>query len=190
MIAPFLITRADSEKRVDDWIREISPRASKMVGLITGFLTGRTGSSLSAFQGGRLFFLFLFCLWCPYPGAVQGSLQQAVIHEPCEGQTVALFHSSAGCISITLESSYEENTSSQFKMGRETIYCGLWYVHSGSYNLRLNLSTSLYFMNSHLHLISVYWYPKWVVPRLRVRASSQGVRKSPRGHRMINRIEK
>lgn len=38
MIAPFLITRVDSENWVDNWIREISPRASQMAYLIRRFL--------------------------------------------------------------------------------------------------------------------------------------------------------
>lgn len=60
LIAPFLITRAGSENRVDNWITEFSPPALKMAALITSFLTGSTGSSLSAFLGGSK-------LWCSCP---------------------------------------------------------------------------------------------------------------------------
>lgn len=140
MIAPFLVTRADSKNRVDNWFREISPWAVKMAGLITRFLTSRAGSGLSAFQGGRNFFR----VWCPCPGALQDSLLQAHIHKLCDGQMLALSHLSVGSIPVTPESKYEENSSCQLKMGRETIHCGVWYVNSGSYHLCLHLFTFLY----------------------------------------------
>ena len=79
-------------------------------------------------------FFFFFVFGAPgLPGALQGSLLHTV-RELCEGQTVAFFHFSVGLISVTLESSHEES-SSQLQMGGEAIYCGLWYVYSGSYHL-------------------------------------------------------
>lgn len=136
MIAPFLVTRADSENRDDNWIREISPWALKTVGLITEFLTGRTGSSLSAFQGGRNFFFFFFFAFgapalVPSRGA---SCSQAYM--TC-AEAEQLLHLFRWIIAVTLESSHEENGSSQLEMGRETIYSGLWYISSGSYHLPL-----------------------------------------------------
>lgn len=145
MIAPFLVTRADSENRADNWIREISPWASKMAALIMRVLTGRTGSSLSAFQGGRNFFWSLV----PLPWCLTG--------EPLAGRhTWTVWGPNSYFIPpfswIYLSNpgeQYEENSSSQLQMGRETIHCGLWYVHS--YPLFfLHLFTFVYCINNHL----------------------------------------
>lgn len=76
----------------------------------------------------------------PYRGA---SYRLAYMN--CVRQVAALSHCSAGFISVTLDSSYEKNTS-QLQMGRDTIHCGLWYVHSGSYHL---LFTFLYCIINH-----------------------------------------
>lgn len=130
MIAPFLVSRVDSENRVDNWIREISPWASKTVGLITRLLTGRTGSSLSAFQGGRNFFFFWSVV--PLPWCLTGEPPAGRHTWSVWGQNSSFILCSVGFVPVTLESRYEENSSSQLKMGRETVYCGLWYVHSRS----------------------------------------------------------
>lgn len=133
MIAPFLSTRVDSENKVANWISETSPWASKMVDLIAGFLSGRTGSGLSAFQGGRN--------WCLTQEPPADSPKWTVcVSESC---FTALF---SWIWSVTLENNYEENSSLQLQVGRETVYCGLWYVHPGS----LFAFVYIYFMNLHL----------------------------------------
>lgn len=134
MIAPFLVTRADSKNRVDNWFQEISPWAVKTAGLITSFLTGRAGNSLSAFQGGRNFF---FGFGAPAPVPYRRSSCRHTYINCVTDKIVALSHLSVGLTPVTLESRYEENSSCQLKMGRETIHCGVWCVNSGSYHLCL-----------------------------------------------------
>lgn len=137
MIAPFLVTRADSDNRADNWIRDISAWALKTVGLITRFLTGRTGSSLSAFQGGRNFFLCLV----PLPRC----LPQADIQPLCEGQIVALFHCSVGFISGTLENKWREH----FLTTQDGQRNGLLWFMVRSFWFLLYLFMFLYCINNH-----------------------------------------
>lgn len=109
MIAPFLITRVDSENGVDNWIREISPRASQMAGLIRRFLAWQDRKQpfrIPRWQ--KVFFWSLVPLhMVPYRAA---SCQQTCMN----------------C--VALPSSDEESRSSLLQMGRKTIHRGLWYV--------------------------------------------------------------
>lgn len=69
------------------------------------------------------------------------------------------YSTDVGLASVTLESSDEKNSSFELQMGRETIHCGLRYVHpASSQHLRLNVLGKKQQKQALLQsLLSVMW---------------------------------
>lgn len=122
MIAPFRTRRVDSESGGDNWMSQTSPWAQTMVGLIAGSLSGRSGSSLSAFRGRN--FVCVGLLVCGGPALLPPA------HSPLQE---ALYFT--GFLRVTLDDIYEEEGSFQFQMGRDAVHCGLWYGHPCSFHV-------------------------------------------------------